>query len=333
MRFVLEESSWRWSGSDPGSYAGRIDQLLERLDVARQRGEPFAASSELTRQQIFEDWTLVDLMWQKESPLGLPHEIREELAVVLGRMHWWDEGDEYPAVFDVEIDGQRYSSPGAALCCERVHSGRATACLALPGGMSGPRGVHAGTVVAQVHFVTDERTHRAFFRDALDVERVDERRLQELAPHAFPAIWFLDGVWRGLRDFEGGYERARGNLHRLLATLDDYGAWAFTDTTGRLSPQEAGPSAGKEQPVTDKLIEQRFVGWGLRVAPEKPNVRADKLCREARERMLGGQARYCEWHFKLEANVNRVHIHGPLAESENKIIVAIFADHLRLPGN
>lgn len=333
MRLVLEESSWRWNGVDPGDYAKRIDQLLERLAVAFQRGEPFAASSELTGQQVFNEWRLIDLIWQNGSPLALSHEVREELAVVLGRMHWWDEEDEYPAVFEVEIDGQRYLSPSAALCCERVNTGRATACLPLPGGLSGPHSVRAGSVESVVHFVTDEKTHRAFFRDVLDVERADERRLPELAPHAFPDICFLDGVWRGLRAFEGGYERVRGNLIRLLTALDDFGAWAFTDTTGRRSPQEVAPDDGREQPVTDHLIEQRFVGWGLRVAPEKPNVRADKLCREARERMLGGRRLYCEWHCKLEAHVNRVHFHKPVAESDSKIVVAILADHLRLPGD
>lgn len=331
MRFVLEESSWRWNGSDPGGYAERIDQLLARLDVARQREESVVASSELTQQKVFDDWTLNDLMWQKESPLALPHEIREELAAVLGRMRWWDEGDEYPAVFDVEIDGKQYPSPGAALCCERVHAGRATGCLTLPGGLFGRWAVRAGTVEAQVHFVTDENTHRAFFRDALEVERADERRLQELAPHAFPDIWFCDDVWRGLRDFDGGYQRVRANLHRLLVALDDHGAWAFTDTTGRLSPQEAAPAADREKPIGDQLIERRFVGWGLRVAPEKPNVRENQRCREARERTLGGRRIYCEWHCKLEGHVNRVHFHEPLAESKNKVIVAIFADHLPLP--
>lgn len=332
MRFVLEESSWHWEGTDRDGYIERIEQLLDRLDVADGRNEPFAANTDLQHQKVYGEWSLVDLLWQDSSPLALPWEVRERLAARLAVMQWWDEnGEAWPAVFEVEIGGQPRFSPGAALCCERVRSGRATACLALPGGFSGPCAVRAGTAQAQVHFVTDEKTHRAFFRDALDVERADERRLQELAPHAFPDIWFIDEVWRGLRDFKGGYVRARDNLLRLLVALDDHGAWIFTDTTGRLSPDESAP-AGRKVPITNQLIEQRFVGWGLRVAPEKPNVREDKRCREARERTLGRRIIYCEWHCKLEGQTNRVHFHGPVVESGHKVIVAILAEHLPLPG-
>lgn len=158
MRFVLEESSWRWDGSDREGYIERIEQLLDRLDVAQGRDEPFAASSELQHQQVYGEWTLVDLLWQTDSPLALPWEVRERLATRLGAMRWWDEGDEYPAVFEVEIGEQRRLSPGAALCCERVHAGRATACLPLAGHLSGPCLVRAGAVTAPVHFVTNEKT-------------------------------------------------------------------------------------------------------------------------------------------------------------------------------
>jgi hypothetical protein len=191
--------------------------------------------------------------------------------------------------------------------------------------------VRVGDSSAKIHFVVDEQTHRSFFRDALDVERSDEGSLPHLAPHAFPDLYFVEGLWRGLRDFEGGYQRVRAGLYRVLATLDDHGAWVFTDETGRLSRAEPIPSDGRRVPVTDKLIEHRFIGWGLDITPEKPNVRADAACRRARERSVGGQILYCEWHCKLEPNINRIHLHGPVPASSRRLVVAIFASHLPLP--
>lgn len=184
-----------------------------------------------------------------------------------------------------------------------------------------------------VHFVVDERSHREFFRDALDVERIDEVGMAVHAPHAFPDLFFLPDVWGGLGHFQGGYARVRESLHRFLAVLDDHGAWVFCDSTGRLTREEADPKGKIARPVTNQLIEQRFKRWGFEIAPEKPNVRADGYCRRARERTLNGRVLYCDWHYKFERHINRAHIHPPVAESSGRVIIAIFRDHLPLPGD
>lgn len=233
--------------------------------------------------------------------------------------------------FEVSIEGEEIISPSAALALDRVRAGAATACLPLPGRWKGPATVRVGDRSAHVHSVVDEPTHRSFFRDALDVERADEKSLPDLAPHAFPDLYFIEGLWRGLRDFEGGYQRVRADLHRVLAIFDDHGVWVFTDETGRLSPAEPLPSDDRRVPVTNQLVERRFVGWGLEVAPERPNVRSDEVCRRARERSVGGQIFYCEWHYKFEPHINRIHLHGPVPASDGRLIIAIFADHLPLP--
>ncbi len=176
----------------------------------------------------------------------------------------------------------------------------------------------------------DEAAHRSFFRE-LATEDAGEAALERLAPHAFPDVFFLDGVWRGLRDFEGGYARVRKKLHGLLAVLDDFGSWIFTDDTGRLSPQEPKSAEHVARPVTNAIVEKRFVGWGFDVAPEKPNVKANAKYRVARERALGARTLYCEWHYKFDGHTNRAHIHAPVEESGKKVIVAIFAQHLPPP--
>jgi hypothetical protein len=333
MRFVLEEASWAWNGTGREAYIERIEQLLDRLDAAHARREPFAASDELLSQPILGTSTLADLLWDRSLALSLPHDVSERLTPHFDKMRRWDEEMEWPP-FEVDIAGTDVLSPSAALAHARVVEGQATACLPLPGTWSGPLEVTVGGVEARVHFVVNEASHRAFFRDALRVERVDEAGLETLAPHAFPALFFLDGVWDGLRHFQGGYARVRDTLHHLLGVLDDHGAWVFTDDTGRLSPTEPEPKEdAKRTPVTNQIIERRFKGWGLDIAPENPNVRVDGKCRRARERALGKKTLYCEWHYKFEPDTNRAHLHGPVPESGKRMIIAIFRDHLPLPGD
>jgi len=330
MRFVLEESSWAWDGNDRVAYIERIEQLLDRLDVARERDEPYAASSELLRQQVLGTSELSDLLWNQDLPLNLPPEVSQRVAALFNSLAYWDDETNWPAI-EMSINGRTVVSPSTALAHTKVTERFATACIPLPGTFRGRCEVVVDGRSAQVHFVVDESSHREFFRDAFDVERPNEARLEELARHAYPDLLFLDGVWGELRHFDGGYARVRDALHRLLAVLDDHGAWVFTDKTGRLSPND--PLRDKEfsKSVTDQLIQQRFIGWGFDVAPEKPNVRDDGVCRRARERVLGSRTLYCEWHYKF-GYVNRAHIHPPVPESKGKVIVAIFRDHLPLPG-
>jgi hypothetical protein len=257
MRFVLEEASWGWDGSDREAYIERVEQLLDRLDVASERGEPYAASSELLKQEIITAHTLVDLFWNPDSPLELPFEVAQRITAHFNVIRFWDDEVDWPAI-EVRIVGREVLSPSAALAHARVGRGEATACLPLPGCWRGPCEVTVGEIKKTVHFVVDEPTHRAFFRDALEVERADEAGLEALTPHAFPALFFLEGVWDGLRHLQGGYARVRKDLHNLLAVLDDHGAWVFTDDTGRLSSDEPEPKDNNPQPVSNQIIERRL---------------------------------------------------------------------------
>jgi hypothetical protein len=138
MRFVLEEASWSWDGSDR--------------------------------------------------------------AALFTTIRYWDDEMDWPAI-DVAIQGDVVVSPSGALAHKRTLEGVSTACIPLPGMWSGPIEIAVGEARASVHFVVDNATHKAFFRDALEVERVDAAGLARLAPHAFPDTFFLEGVWDGIRLF------------------------------------------------------------------------------------------------------------------------------------
>ncbi len=193
MRFLLEETSWGWDGTERDAYVERVEQILDRLDVAREREEPYAGSSLLLTQAILGAHTLADLLWNRDSPLHLPPEVSERIAPHFGAMTYWDDETPWPAV-DVKLAGRDVFSPSIALAHARVTRGEATACIPLPGSWSGPLDVVVDQVGTPVHFVVDERSHRAFFRDAIEVERADEDGVAALAPHAFPDL--LVPGWR-----------------------------------------------------------------------------------------------------------------------------------------
>ena len=327
MRLVVEESSWTWDGADGAAFVERIERLLDRLDVACDRGEELAACRALFEQKIL-GADLGEILWGSDIPM----EVQQRISAHFNRMRFWDdEVDDYPGL-EATIAGVTVFSPSASFVHAQLGQGQLVACLPLPGMYSGPVPVVASDRAELVYFITDETSHRGFFRAAIAAGN-DSKRAGALAAHAFPDTCFLDGVWRGLRDFAGGYARVREPLLRFLGLFDDHGAWVLTDETGRLTQEEPAPGDRRRVGVSNDLIERRFRAWALDTAPEKPNVRDDPRCRRARERTLGGELLYCEWHYKIEPHINRVHFHRPTKASQGRPIVAIFHEHLPLPGD
>ena len=169
------------------------------------------------------------------------------MAALLGSLTLWDEQEGWPGL-EVRIGGAEpvLSVSGAfahARTSGRGHGVPAAArSAARAAGSRDGRAVHAGPLRG------GRGVAPCFFRHVLEVERVDERGLEALAEHAFPDLYFCDGVWRGLGELEGGYARVREALHQVLGVLDDHGAWVFTDETGRLSRSDPAPSGANPSP-------------------------------------------------------------------------------------
>lgn len=331
MYFVLEESSWAWDGRDPANYVLRIQALLGRLAVAVERAEAFMFSGALLTQIICGDYTLSDLLWGRVDNIELPHDVSELATALLAHLQYWDEDGEYSEL-DAEIEGVKVFSPSAAFAHARIGAGETLACIPLPGRWRGLCAVAVGDASRLVHFVTDEATHRGFFRAEIEAKKL-ETALDSLAAHAFPDTYFVDGIWRGLRDFKGDYTRVRDDLLKFLGLFDDHATWIFSDTTGRLSVAEPVPSEANKQGIGNQFLMERFGALGLNVSPETREVYETKRSRTAREVTVRRRILYCEWHYKIERHTNRVHFHGPVDESGLKPIIAIFHEHLYLPGD
>jgi hypothetical protein len=320
---VIEESSWSvGADGDRQHYIERIEQWLERLDVAWERNEGVAASRELMHVAAF-GGSVSDFLWGG----GLPREVQERVVIHIGRIRWWDDEEDWTSLEARVASEDLDLVPSIAYVHQRVADGETLACLPLPGRWHGPTEVIVDERTETLHFVTDEETHRDYFRDAVARQKVNLTAVAELAPHAFPCICFCEHVWREARDFEGGYARVRLSLLQFLAAFDDHAYWVFTDESGRVGRDELTVSAGGVG-VTRKLIEQRFYKLGFEVSPESPEIANNSSWRRAREREIQGSILYCEWHYKIEGHTNRVHFHGPVPASQDRPIIAIFTQHL-----
>ncbi|MGF6770634.1 hypothetical protein P3T18_003113 [Paraburkholderia sp. GAS199] len=326
MSFVVDGSEWQFDGQAIDDVDAAIDAFLERVDTAQSRDETVWIGDDLQSRPMLDGQDL----WTMAQQLSA--EVQQSLAAWLMSAPRYGDEVDWPAGaedFRIQIDG---GEPGdncdVAWAHHSVRAGRAVACLSL--NRDRPMRTESAAGFATVHWVKDERSHREFWRSVIEIERDSEATLARLAPHAYPDLFFCEGVWDGLGRFEGGYTRLSDRVRRYLAKLNDHGHWAFTFPPPAL---RVGEPAGPEHHMrpSNQTIERRFHGLNLEIAPENPDVYRDGTCRAAREVEVQNRTLYCEWHGKFELHQNRLYVHPPVPESEDKVVIAIFHKHLPLP--
>jgi hypothetical protein len=307
VRFVIDDAPWAPDDVLPASLAEGLEGLLERLRIAKERSEPVYAYADLFQHRLVGDHTLNALLYDDAAnPYRLPKDLRRQLQLRIDKTPSFDEG-QLTAV-DADIAGERCTSPAAVLAFQRVLVNKATACLTPAcSRRSGSLSVRVDADVALVHYVSDEAQHVAFFRDAVEVENADEGGFSTQAPHAFPDLVITDNLWRGLRDLSQPYRARRAELARLLGALSDHGARIFA--------------------MPQRDWESQFASRGVHISGESSNDMKPP-CRKHREREYGGETLVFEWHIKIEAHVDRIHVHPGTQRSNYRVIVGIITRHL-----
>lgn len=332
MSFVVDSSEWSFDGWTTNQVTVSVERLLERVRIARERNETVWIGDDLQTRPVVDNLDLWSLS-SPSAPIILAPELVQELAAWLGRAPRYLDEEVWPegmteTLIQIADDGAK-ENPDLAWAHHHVKAGRAVACFSLD-----RSGIHLTTSslgTVPVHWVLTEESHKAFWQAAIDLEGDNEVTLERLAPHAFPNLYFYFEVWHGLHQLGGGYNALRDEIKKYLRVLDAWGAWVFTFPPPALSPNDSAGNSVVGGLPTNQVIERRFLGFNLTFAPEKPNVYANAACRSAREIVIGTNPLYCEWHAKLELHRNRLHIHGPVPESGNKVIIAIVDEHLPLP--
>ena len=319
MRFVIDSAEWRFDGQSASEVAEAIERLLDRLDVAAERGEGAAYSGDLEANPVYKEYSLWAL-FVPEHEFELPRYVLERLSVALSRMARWDADDDWPTLFDVETDGTTSCRPDIAWAHSRARAGHHVACLTLRDG-AGKTTVRVGGQSQDIWFINNERGHREFFRFAVRAECRKWADFGPLAPSAWPGIHHFDGVWDRVLDMSE-FRAWRDEVMRHLDILDEHGARAFG--TGACGFDGCTCKTGGGRRHSDKQIQDALP---LNISPESPTTMEKSLC--VRQRTADGPPRLVfEWHSKTRRYSGRLHVHPPLVADPHRILLGIVAEHL-----
>ncbi len=320
-RFVLEESSWA-AATEVGieEFSRAVDQLVERLDLARERKEGVVKHRDYYNSDLGNGVQLYSALFEPDCAVRLEHDVVSQLRLALD--HANDFEDPELVEYDVEFSGGVWFSPGVAWAHARCTQGDQVAVLPLasPEVPRGPVPVVVAGVSTSVFFVTEESDHVGFFRAVIRREKADEGMFERLAPSAFPALDWADGVWRGLRDFSRPYIEVRDELIRCLGGLSDHGATCFHEFSDH---------------DPDHLSSVLSAKVGCDTSDENGRTKKHKLCKRDRTRRHRGTDKVFWWHLKLRPHVDRIYfLHEPQSADfpSGRVVVGILKDHCTLPN-
>ena len=324
VRFVLDESSWASASAiDVETLSGAIQQLLERLDTARERNEGVVKHTDYYEVPLGDGVQLFSALFDPSCKVELDRDLAERLRLALDRVEDFADPDQFTS--QAKYEGNVRFAPGAAwahtCCSQRRH----VAILPLPldGVPRGPVPVTVNGTKVEIFFVTDESQHVHFFRSVIALENADEVMFKNLASSAFPTLEWADDIWSGLRRFSRPYIDVRDELVRCLGGLSDHGAACFC--------QYRAVGSDHLQRVLSALV-------GFETSDENGRTKSHRPSEQDRTRRHLGTNKVFWWHVKLRPNVDRVHFlyEPPLASSplpgHGRIIVGLFKDHCTLPN-
>jgi len=315
MRFVIDDAGWAPDDVAPDTLEDALHTLADRILTTTRRRERVGLYVDIWNLALVGPHTLSMLIHAGENPRALGRDVRTRLARLFDELssHTFDE-TTLPAL-EVEVQGQRLLSPAAVLAWSAAAEHRAVGCITPPtSARSGRLGVRVDAHDQLVHFVSDEPTHVAFFRDAILIENADEAGFAAIAPSAFPALVFVDGVFRGLRALSRPYRDRRDDLIAHFSVLNDHGAEIFGFQL-------------------NAKIEAEFMSRKVTISRETRETIADGRCRRARERTHAGETLVFDWHTKIELHLDRIHVHPGTPASNGQVLVGIIHRHLPLPGD
>ncbi|RED02035.1 hypothetical protein [Ectopseudomonas oleovorans] len=333
MSFVLDSEDWNLTHLDKNEVLEKIESLLDTLDRIAIREEKIWIGENFQSIKMHGDLAIWDL-FSPYSGLDLPQEAVQELAGHLNKIAYYESEEVWPAGFeDLDQISVENGPPSENLdilwALSSVRNRNACACIGAF--KKGKYSVASRGSNTYLHWIQDNNDQINFWRDAIEVQGDSPSMLQELSPHAYPDLYFPSSVWRGCNSFTGGYHSNSAELRRYLEIFNDFGNWVFTAPPPAEIPTDSVDSEKSSFEPTSKLIERRFTLLNITVTPENPNVYHDNTCRRARTLNIQGREIYCEWHGKIQGRINRVHIHRPIPESQDKLIIAFITDHLPLP--
>lgn len=312
MRFVVDETSWRFDLLDPDTCVDVFETMLDQLDSAQEQGNDACYSEDLFYTKVLENKCFYDL-YADDSPIHIPQEVRERISTIFSRLaKWQDSSPDWPASFDVEINGSpKEEAPSIAWAHKQSsdNTANAIACLILHGGrQSGIFNVAVDETEAPLWFVDDGHHYVGFFRWLIINTTYNSVQMEALASSAFPSVDFAPNAFNGIRNMSKPYNELVEYLVVHLGVLSDHGKRIFSGPRAKIAPE--------------------FGSLGVNVSNENGRTRANHVARNERTIAIDGSDIIFWWHSKLERNRDRIHFYPDKIQDGGHLLVGIFCRHL-----
>ncbi|BDV41210.1 hypothetical protein GURASL_01330 [Geotalea uraniireducens] len=312
MRFVIDETSWRFNGLLADECTEALETMLDLLDDAEEQGLLACYSEDLFSIRVLGDKCFYDL-YEAESPIPISWEIRERIATIFGKLQKWQELPlPWPPAFEVRIgEGAEEYAPSVAWAHEQtVHDPtNAIACVVFPTGRQfGSIPVEVDSKVSTQWFVANSQSYRDFFRWLIVTTTKNPAEMEGFAPSAFPTVDFVAGAFNGIKNMSKPYRELVRPLVLHLSAFSDHGSRIFSGPWQRVSAE--------------------FGALGVDISDENGNTKGDRVARQKRTIAVNGTDIIFWWHSKIEPHQDRIHIYPDKVSSGGHLLVGIFCLHL-----
>ncbi len=286
--------------------------MLDQLEDAHEQGHLACYSEDLFNTSVWQDKTFYDL-YSPDSPIPIPRDVQERIgSIFCGLPKWQDLESEWPPSFEIQVDGApKEVAPSIAWAHKQTSpkSAHSVACLVFSGGRkSGCLLVDIDSQKTNLWFVANSQDYCDFFR-WLIVETTDKpSEMERFAPSAFPSLYFVDGVFNGIKGMSKPYRDLVRPLVHHLGTFSDHGRRIFE-----------GP---RDQ------VAAEFGALGVDISDENGNTKSNHDARVERTINVEGIDTIFWWHSKLEPHQDRIHINPEKIATGGQLLVGIFCRHL-----
>lgn len=309
---MVDETSWRFDLLDPDTCLDVFETMLDQLDSAQEQGHAVCYSEDLFHTKVLGNNCFYDL-YMDDSPLQIPFEVRERVSTIFSRLaKWQDLSQDWPASFDVEINGShKEEAPSIAWAHKQTsnNTAKAIACIILDGGRQpGILNVTVENTETPLWFVDDEHHYAGFFRWLITNTTHNSGQMRDLALSAFPSVDFVPNAFNGISKMSKPYNELVECLVTHLGILSDHGQHIFSGPRNRVIPE--------------------FGALGLSVSNENGRTKANIVARKERTITIDGSDIIFWWHSKLERDRDRIHFYPDRIKDGGRVLVGIFCRHL-----
>ncbi len=310
IRFVIDESCWRFERMVPDDCCRALDQLLDQIELALEHRHGVCYSEQLFWLPVWHEKTFYDLL-APDSNFRLPHEINERLASIIYRLPTWEElAQSQPKTNQVDIGGSVKCAASLAWAASQNRGvpANAVAALVLSGRMSGRCEVNADNACTSLWLVANKADYQGFFRWLILEASNNPAELEQWAASAFLQLDFYANAIQGIKSMSKPYSVLLPDLVRHLSALSDHGQAIFSQSWDE--------------------VPARFGQHGVDMSTENGNTKSNSTAKKQRTRNHLGKEIVFWWHSKLERHQDRIHFYPDDAAKTGRIVVGIFCRHL-----